>query len=68
MNVYKKSSVWIFRTIIVFGSIVAGSLVDIIAMTITGQSIPGIIATLGLVALAGLVRLLVSPLNQELLQ
>jgi len=52
--------------VIAFGSIVAGSLIDIITMTMIGRSIPGIIAALGLVALAGLVRLLISPLNQSL--
>ena len=66
MNTYKYASVWINRIVIVFGSIVVGSLVDIIAMTITGRPIPGIIATLGLVSTAGLVRLLTSPLNQGL--
>jgi len=68
MNANNQTSGWINRMVIIFGTIAVGSLVAIISMTITGQSIPGIIAALGLVALAGLVRLLVSPLNQELLQ
>jgi len=64
MNAHEQSSVWIHRIGIVFGSIVAGSLVDIITMTIIGRPIPGIFAILGLVSMAGLARLLVSPLNQ----
>ena len=64
MNTCIQSSVWINRLVFVFGSIATGSLIDIITMTMMGRSIPDIIAILGLVALAGLARLLVSPLNQ----
>ena len=66
MKTCTQSSAWINRIVIVFSSIVVGSLVDIITMTMTGRPIPGIIAALGLMALAGLVRLLISPLNQGL--
>ena len=45
MNTYRQTSVWINYIVIGFGLIMAGSLVDIIAMKITRRPIPGIIAT-----------------------
>ena len=68
MDTCTQSSVWINNIVIVFGSIAVGSLVDIITMTMMGRSIPDIIAILGLVSMAGLARLLVSPLNQGIFQ
>ena len=47
MNTYRQTSVWINHIVIGFGLIMAGSLVDIIAMKITRRPIPGIIATFG---------------------
>lgn len=66
MDPYKQTSVWVYRIVVVFGSIIAGSLIEIITRIMKGQPIPGIIAVFGLVSVAGLIRLLISPLNQRL--
>ena len=64
MKTHTQSEIWIYRIILVFGLIAIVCLVDIITIIVRGQPIPGIIAALGFVTLAGLVRILISPLNQ----
>ena len=66
MNTRMQTDAWIYRTIIVLGSIYAVSVVGIITLAIMGQPMPEILIALGLVAGAGLVKLLASPLNRGL--
>lgn len=63
-----NTSVWFHRMIFVLGSIVAGSLAICITQTVVSRPIPEIILVLGFIAIAGLFRLLVSPLNQNLFE
>jgi hypothetical protein len=52
-----QTDAWIYRTIIVLGYVVTGSVVGILIITILHQSLPEILLALGSVALGGLVRL-----------
>jgi hypothetical protein len=66
MNTGMQTDVWIYRTIIVLGSIYAVSVVGIITLAIMGQPMPENLVALGAVAAAGLVRLLFWSLNRGL--
>jgi len=66
MNTHIQTSTWIHRFAIVLGIFVAGSLVGTIALTIIGGHILEVVIVFGLVAMMGLVRVLISPLNQSL--
>jgi hypothetical protein len=57
MNTRMQTDAWIYRTIIVLGYVVTGSVVGILIITILHQSLPEILLALGSVALGGLVRL-----------
>lgn len=59
-----KTNNWISYSVAVLGVIVAASAIGTLVLTLMSQPIPKAIMTIGLVALAGLVRLLISPLNQ----
>lgn len=62
-----QTDIWVHRVVIVLSSIVVVSVIGAIALTITGWFILKILVAFGVVAIAGLVRLLISPLNQGLL-
>jgi hypothetical protein len=68
MKPYIQPNTWISRTILVLGITLVMSAVLIIASLWMGQSMPESLAALGVVAIAGLVRLLISPLNRDLSQ
>lgn len=68
MNACLQTNIWVYRLSIVLGLIVAGSLVISLTQIITGHPNSQIIVTLGLVAITGLIRLLISPLNQCLFE
>ena len=63
-----QSDTWIFRTILALGVLLAMSAFVIIAILMMGQSMPKLPAALGVVAIAGLIQLLISPLNRDLSQ
>ena len=66
MNTCLQTTTWVYRLSIVLGLIAAGSLAVSIIQIIIGQPNSQIVVTLGMVAITGLVRLLISPLNQGL--
>ena len=66
MNTRLQTDIWIHRILFVLGIVAIVSAVVSIALTIMGQPVLEIILALGLVAVGGLVRLLISPLNREL--
>jgi hypothetical protein len=57
-----------YRAIVVLGSFTVVSVIGMIILTITGQPLPELLISLGIVAGAGLVELLSSPLNRELFE
>jgi xanthine/uracil permease len=63
-----QSDTWIFRTILVLGVLLMMSFIAVITSLVMGQSMPKLLAALGVVAIAGLIQLLISPLNQHLSQ
>ena len=65
MNTRFQMEVWMHRTVIALGFIAAVSLAGVIILTAVGQPMPKILIAMAVVAIAGLARLLVSPLNQE---
>ena len=66
MNARTQTDIWIYRIAVVLGVIAAISVIGAIALTIMGWSLLEILIALGAVAVAGLVRLLISPLNRGL--
>ena len=62
MNTRIQTNTWIYRTVIVLGSIVLTSAVGSILLTMMAQPLVEIPVALGSVAAAGLLRLLISPL------
>jgi len=66
MNANTYTSAWIHYFAIVLGILLSISLISITVLTVTGRHISEIFIILGLVAATGLVRLLISPLNQSL--
>lgn len=60
-----KTNSWISFSVVVLGVITAASAMSTLVLSLLNQPLPKAIITIGLVALAGLVRLLISPLNQE---
>lgn len=68
MRIHAQKDTWISRAVIVLGLILAASLAGILILVTTTHVLPEIFAALGFVAAGGLIRLLVSPLNQELFE
>jgi hypothetical protein len=66
MNTRMQTNAWISRAVIVLGLILVASVAGILILVITGHPMPEILVVLGSVATGGLIRLLISPLNQEL--
>lgn len=60
-----KTKNWISYSVVVLGVIVAASAIGTLVLTLLNQPMPKAILAIGLVALTGFVRLLISPLNQE---
>ena len=66
MNTRPQSGAWIDRLRIVLGLAVMASMASATALILLGKPIPDLLLALGTVAGAGLVNLLISPLNREL--
>ena len=66
MNARMQVHSWIYRTTIALGCILAGSVAGMIASTFMHRPFPELLAGVGLVAIGGLFRLWISPLNQKL--
>ncbi len=63
MNSHMNTDIWFYYLAIVLGLITAVSALGILILTLLGQPVSGVLLVLGLVAVAGLVRLLISPLK-----
>ena len=68
MNTRIQTDIWIFRIVLVLGLILVASAAGVLILMITNQSSFEIFVALGLVAIGGLSRLLISPLNSGLLE
>ena len=68
MNTRIQTDIWISRIVLVLGLILAASVAGILILMITNQSSSEIFVALGFVAIGGLSRLLISPLNSGLLE
>ena len=68
MNARMQSHSWIYRTMIALVVILAGSLAGMILSTFMHRPLPELLAGVGLVAIGGLLRLWISPLNQRLFE
>ena len=66
MNTRIQTDLWISRIVLVLCLILVVSVVGILILRIMGQPLPEILVALGFIATGGLIRLLVSPLNQTL--
>ncbi|MGD8405792.1 MAG: hypothetical protein PVJ21_19195 [Anaerolineales bacterium] len=66
MNTRLQTDVWIYRIFVVLGVIFMASGIATIVLTIIGLQLPEILIALEAVAIGGLVRLSISPLNREL--
>jgi len=66
MNTRMQAHSWISRTMIALGCVLTGSLVGMIVSTFFHQPLPELLVGIGLVAIGGLFRLWISPLNQRL--
>jgi hypothetical protein len=64
MKTRMQTDVWIYRIVIVLGVIAVISIAGEIVLTLMGWPMPEILFALGAVAVAGLIRLLISPLNR----
>ena len=65
-NTYIEVKSWMARTLAVISLIVIASMTGVVILTIVNQLVSEILFVLGAVAAGGLVRLLISPLNQAL--
>lgn len=65
MNTRMKTNAWISYSMVVLGVILAASAISTLVLTLMHQPVSEVIIALGLVAAVGLLRLLISPLNQE---
>ena len=68
MNRRMNTDSWVYYIIAVLGLIAAVSAIGTLILVLRGQPVSELIVALGSVALVGLVRLLISPLNQGMLQ
>ena len=67
MNTQMKTDRWVFSLVIVLGLTLTASVVGTLSLWLLGRSLPDLLLALGTVAGAGLVNLLISPLNHELI-
>jgi hypothetical protein len=65
MNTRTKTDTWITYLMIVLGLTVTASAVGSLTLLLLGRTLPDLLLALGIVAGAGLVNLLISPLNQS---
>ncbi len=68
MSTRVQTDTWISRTVILLGLIFVASVTRSLILMITSQPVPEILAALAFVATGGLIRLLISPLNQGFLE
>ncbi len=68
MNARMQAHSWIYRTTIALGCILAGSVAGMIVLMFLHRPLPDLLAGIGLVAIGGLSRLWISPLNQRLFE
>ena len=68
MNTHMQTDVWIYRALIVLGLIVVASVVGTTALLLMGRPTSQLLIALGSVTGAGLVKLLISPLNRGLFE
>jgi hypothetical protein len=68
MNIRMQAHPWIFWTMIALGCILAGSVAGMIVSTFMHKPLPELLVGIGLVAIGGLFRLWISPLNQRLFE
>lgn len=68
MNARMQVHPWISRTMIALGCVLAGSAAGMIVSTLLHRPLPELLAGVGLVAIGGLLRLWLSPLNQRLFE
>ena len=66
MNIHLQTDTWIIRAVILLGLILVASVAGVLILRLVGQPVPEFLVALGSVAAGGLIRLLISPLNQEL--
>jgi len=66
MNTRLQTDVWIYRIFVVLGAIFVASGIATIVLRFIGLQLPEILYALEAIALGGLVRLSISPLNREL--
>lgn len=65
MHTQLKTDLWIYYLAIVLGSTVTASVVCSISLLLLGRTTPDILLALGIVAGAGFIKLLISPLNRR---
>jgi hypothetical protein len=68
MNTRTQTDLWIYRLVVVLGLTAMLSAAGILTFIMAGWPVPKILLALGLVAGAGLVKLLISPLNRRLFE
>ena len=65
MNTLLHTNAWIVRTVMALSLILVLNLVSSLFLTVMGQPLPEILGVFGFIATGGLIRLLISPLNQK---
>ncbi|HSL45681.1 MAG TPA: hypothetical protein VK897_19760 [Anaerolineales bacterium] len=68
MNTRIKADAWIYYGMVILGFIALASAIVAIVLTWMSQPVPDVIILLGFLAAGSLVRLLISPLNYEMLE
>jgi hypothetical protein len=66
VNTRRKSNTWISYIVLVLAFMAGASAISIIILGRLSQAVSEVIIAIGIVAAAGLIRLLISPLNREL--
>jgi hypothetical protein len=66
MNSLLETDIWIYRILVALGLTMAASVTVTIVLTVMGRPLLEILPALGVVAVGGLSRLLISPLSREL--
>jgi hypothetical protein len=66
MKTRMQTDKWFYWTLIVLGLTAAASVAGTVVLGMIGRPVPEILIVLGFVAMTGLVRLLIFPLNSEL--
>lgn len=67
MNTQMKTDRWISSLVIVLGFALSVSVAGTLTLWLLGKSLPDLLLALGTVAAAGWLKLLISPLNRELI-